>query len=99
MKPEKFKNFYTGTNKLFFPDYEFVIKLSFPRVFVRFKRAVGYYTDFDKFFKNVAEVQYLDGDRPSKVEEEGLLNDVWNYLTMEKSAHQDDYVDGDAQPE
>jgi len=99
MKPEKFKNYYTGTNKLFFPDYEFVIKLSFPRVFVRFKRTEGYYTDFDKFFKNVAEVQYLDGERSSKVEEEGLLNDVWNYLTMEKSAHQDDYVDGHAQPE
>ncbi|MBI9065237.1 MAG: hypothetical protein JEZ14_24850, partial [Marinilabiliaceae bacterium] len=95
MKPDKFKNYYTGTNNLFFPDYEFVIKLSFPRVFVRYKRTEGYYTNFNKFFKNVAEVQYLDGKRPSKVEEEDVLNDIWNYLTMEKSTQQDDYVEGD----
>ena len=38
MIPNKFKNYFLGSNKLFFPEYEFVIKLSFPRVFVRFLR-------------------------------------------------------------
>ncbi len=95
MVPHKFKNFYLGTNSLFFPDYEFVIKLSFPQVFVRYKIAKGYYSDFDKFFKNVAEVQYLDGKKPSWSEEQQILNDIWNYITMEKSVNQDDFIEGD----
>jgi transposase len=95
MKPEKFKNYYLGTNSLFFPEYEFVIKLSYPRVFVRYKRSSGYYTDLEKFFQNVAEVQYLEGKKPPKSEERQILNDIWNFITMEKSTNQDDYVEGD----
>jgi hypothetical protein len=92
MIPDKFKNYYLGTNKLFFPEYEFVIKLSFPRVFVRYKFAKGYYSDFEKFFENVAEVQYLEGEKPSKLEEQHIMNDIWNFLSMEKSDNQDDFV-------
>ncbi|MBR8535778.1 hypothetical protein KDU71_09450 [Carboxylicivirga sediminis] len=94
MIPEKFKNYYLGTNKLFFPEYEFVIKLSFPSVFIRFKRTEGYYTDFDKFFKSVAEVQYLDGIKPPKSEERQILNEVWDFLTMVKSPDKGDFLAG-----
>jgi hypothetical protein len=95
MKPDKFKNYFIGTNNLFFPEYEFVIKLSFPRVFVRYKSSQGYYSDFNKFFENVAEVQYLEGEKPPKSEEKQILNDIWNFLTMEKGANQNDYTEGD----
>ena len=95
MIPDKFKNYYLGSNKLFFREYEFVIKLSFPRVFVRFKRAQGYYTDFNKFFENVAEVQYLEGNKPGKKEEEQILNEVWDFLTMEKSPNPEGFFGGD----
>jgi transposase len=64
-------------------------------VFVRYKRTEGYYTNFDKFFENVAEVQYLEGEKPAKIEEQRILNDIWNYLTMEKSENQNDFVVGD----
>ncbi len=93
MIPEKFKNYYLGTNNLFFPDYDFVIKLSFPRVFVRFKRAEGYYANFDKFFESVADVQYLDGNKPPKVKEQLILNEIWDFLTMVKSPSQDDFLE------
>ena len=92
MIPEKFKNYYLGTNSLFFPEYEFVIKLSFPSVFVRFKRTEGYYADFNKFFRSVAEVQYLDGIKPSAVEKRQILNEVWDFLTMVKSPDKDDFL-------
>lgn len=91
MIPGAFKNYYLGSNKLFFPEYEFVIKLSFPRLFVRFLRTEGYYTDFDKFFKNVAEVQYLEGDKLSKMEEQHILSEVWDFLTMEKGPNKADF--------
>jgi hypothetical protein len=94
MVPDKFKNFYIGKNSLFFPEFEFVIKLSFPRVFVRYKVTEGYYTDFKKFFTNIAEVQYLEGKRPSDSEHNKIITDVWNYLTMEKNPQRDDYISG-----
>jgi len=97
MIPDKFKNFYMGRNNLFFPEEEFVIKLSYPRIFVRFKVTEGYYSDFDLFYTNIAEVQYLDGKRPSDEEQKHILEDVWNYITMEKGTITDDYVDGGTQ--
>ena len=81
-----------ASNSLFFPDYEFVIKLSFPSVFVRFKLTEGYYANFNKFFSSVAEVQYLEGVKPSKVEEQEILNEVWDFLTMVKSPDEGDYL-------
>ena len=96
MIPDEFKNYYLGRNSLFFPDFEFVIKLSFPRVFVRYKVSEGYYSDFDKFFTNIAEVQYLEGERPSESEHNQILTDVWNYLTMEKNPLRDDYITGNS---
>ncbi|MBS2212178.1 hypothetical protein KEM09_12240 [Carboxylicivirga mesophila] len=92
MIPEKFKNYYLGTNNLFFPKYEFVVKLSFPRVFVRFIRTEGYYANFEKFFKSVAEVQYLDGIKPPEVEEQLILSEIWDFLTMVKSPTEDDFL-------
>ena len=96
MVPDEFKNFYIGKNSLFFPGFEFVIKLSFPRVFVRYKVTEGYYSDFEKFFTNIAEVQYLEGKRPSDNEHNKIITDVWNYITMEKTPQRDDYITGDA---
>ncbi len=94
MIPDDFKNYYIGRNTLFFPEYEFVIKLSFPRVFVRYKLTEGYYSDFDKFFENIADVQYLEGTRLSEMEHNQILTDIWNYITMENNPKRDDYITG-----
>ncbi|MBN2612494.1 MAG: hypothetical protein JXB00_13130 [Bacteroidales bacterium] len=91
MIPNEFKNFYLGKNSLFFPEFEFVIKLSFPQVFIKYKITEGYYTDFDKFFKNIAEVQYLDGHKPSDTEHNKIITDVWNFITMENSPGHESY--------
>ena len=84
MIPEKFRNYFWGENKLFFPDEEFVIKLSYPRIFIRYKVADGYFANFDEFFESIAEVQYIDGERPSEEEQNRLLVDVWNYIGLEE---------------
>lgn len=97
MIPQKFRNYYLGKNSLFFPGHEFVIKLSFPRVFVRYKITEGYYTDYDKFFENIAEVQFLEGTQPTATEKKYILDDIWNYITMEKNPEHDDFVDGDSE--
>ncbi|MCF6185445.1 MAG: hypothetical protein L3J56_12655 [Bacteroidales bacterium] len=82
--PEKFKNYFWAENRIFFPDEEFIIKLSYPRVFIRYKLSDGYFADFDTFFENIAEIQYLDGKRPSEKEQKEILTDIWNYLSVEE---------------
>lgn len=94
MIPDDFKNYYIGRNSLFFPEHEFVIKLSFPRVFVRYKLQEGYYSDFDKFFENIADVQYLEGTKPTEMEQNQIKTDIWNYITMENNPKRDDYITG-----
>ena len=96
MIPDEFKNYYIGKNSLFFPEFEFVIKLSFPRVFVKYKVTKGYYSDFNKFFSNFAEIQYLEGNSPSEYEHYQIMTDIWNYITMEKNPRRDDYISGDS---
>jgi hypothetical protein len=95
MIPDDFKNYFMGRNSLFFPDFEFVIKLSYPRVFVSYKVTEGYYTDFTKFFSNIADVQYLEGKRPSETEHNQMLTNIWNYITMEHNPRRDDFITGD----
>lgn len=96
MIPVDFKNYFIGRNSLFFPDFEFVIKLSYPRVFVSYRLTEGYYSDFTKFFSGIADVQYLDGKRPSEFEHNQILTDIWNFITMESNPRRDDYIIGNA---
>ena len=97
--PEKFKNFFWVENKLFFPEEEFVIKLSYPRVFVRYNVGDSYFASFEDFYDSIAEVQYLDGEKekPSKEEQASILIDIWNYIALEERQLENDleYIDED----
>lgn len=88
--PDKFKNFFWGENKLFFPDEEFVIKLSYPRVFVRYHVGESYFASFDEFWQSIAEIQYIDGERPPEKEHMNIMTDIWNYIALEERQLEDD---------
>lgn len=90
--PEKFKNFFWGENKIFFPEEEFVIKLSYPRVFVRYTVSESF-VDYETFKHNVVEIQYLDGERPGEKEQEEIIIDIWNYIGIEERLLEDDLKD------
>lgn len=91
--PEKFRNYFWGENKLFFPDEEFVIKLDYPRVFVRFDVGDAYFASFDEFIESIAEIQYLDGERPSENENQKIMVDIWNYIALEERMLENDLAD------
>lgn len=93
--PEKFKNYFVGENKLFFPEEEFIFKMDYPRVFVRYSLEDGYFADFEEFFENIAEVQYLDGERPSDAEQKKILVDIWNFLALDEMLLENDIADID----
>jgi hypothetical protein len=46
-----YKNFYCADNLLDWPDQLAIIKLSEPRVFVRFTYDEGYFVTFEDFFR------------------------------------------------
>ena len=75
---------------MFFEDEEFVIKLSYPRVFVRYKVADGYFAEFSEFFNSIAEIQYLDGERPPLKEHKQIMEDIWNYIALEEAKLEED---------
>ena len=80
--PDKFKHYFWGENKLFFPDEEYVIKLSFPRMFVRYNVGDAYFESFEEFVTSIAEIQFLDGERPSDEEVQEHMVDIWNYVAL-----------------
>ena len=90
--PEKFKNFFWGENKIFFPEEEFVIKLCYPRVFVRYTVSKSF-VDYETFKHNVVEIQYLDEERPEEKEQEIILIDIWNYIGIEERLLESDLKD------
>lgn len=93
--PEKFKHFFWGENRLFFPEEEYVIKLSFPRMFVRYKVGDSLFVSFEEFVKNIAEIQYLDGERPDEEEMQEHMIDVWNYVALCERQLEDDMAEMD----
>lgn len=99
--PDKFKHFFWGENRLFFPEEEYVIKLSFPRMFIRYKVGDSLFVSFEEFVKNIAEIQYLDGERPDEEEMQEHMIDVWNYVALcerqleDDMAEMDDEIDDD----
>lgn len=93
--PEKFRNYFWGENKLFFPDEEFVFKMDFPRVFVRYNVGEAYFASFEEFVESIAEIQFLDGERPSNPEIEQIMTDIWNYIALEERRLEDDLANID----
>jgi len=80
---------------MFFPDEEFIFKMNYPRVFVRYSLDDGYFADFDEFFANIAEVQYIDGERPSEKEHIAIITDIWNFLALDERMLENDMADID----
>ena len=88
--PDKFKHFFWGENKLFFPDEEYVIKLSFPRMFVRYSVGDAYFASFEEFYDNIAEVQWFDGDEISEKKKQEIFIEAWNFLAIEERLLEED---------
>lgn len=88
--PERFKHFFIGENKMFFPDEEFILHLGFPRCFIRYDLAEGMTTDFDAFIARIAEVQWIDGHAVSESDKARVLRDAWNFLALDERLLEDD---------
>ena len=93
-KPEEYAAFFYAENKISHPEYEYIIHLGFPRFLVKWKASDGMFADAEAFLYKIAEVQWLDGVKPSSQEEKELLQKAYNYLAIEDRILDDeDYSD------
>ena len=86
-------HFFIGENKICFPDEEFIFKMDFPRCMIRYKLSDGYFSGYDEFFNNIAEVQWIDGEIPSQLEQSTILTNAWNFLALEEKRLESDLED------
>lgn len=88
-KIEAHKHFFLGENKQWFPDEEFIVHMAEPRCFIRFSVELAMFSDFDNFYKNIAQVQWIDGKPSLELQRETLVN-AWNFLAIEERILEDD---------
>lgn len=81
---EQFKHFYIAENQLCHPGEEFLLHMDFPRCFIRYRLADGYFADFDEFFDHVADVQWIDGEKPDEATQRRILATAWSFLAIDE---------------
>ncbi len=82
--PERYHGFYICDNLMLYPDQLAIVKLTHPRLFVRFNYGASYFIDFDDWVNNHTEMEWLDPDDKPESEEdvEYHLTDCWNFLAI-----------------
>lgn len=82
--PERYHGFYIIENIILHPGQLGIVKLTHPRVFLRFNFAKAFFADFDEWKLNHTVVQWLDpNDKPTHPEEiESVLIDCWNFFSL-----------------
>ena len=92
-KIEEHKYWWWGENHQWYDGEETLIKMSFPRCFIRYKLSEAYFASFDEFIGKIAEIQWIDGEKPSKKEQEKILIEAWNFLAIEERLLEEDMAD------
>lgn len=82
--PDRYHGFYITENLLLYPDQLAIIKLTSPRLFVRFNYGDSYFISFEDWKANHTVLEWLDpDDKPGSTEEEEvILIDCWNFLAL-----------------
>lgn len=92
---EAHKHYWWGENHQHFDGEETIIKMSYPRVFIRYKLSDAYFADFDEFYNSIAEVQWFDGDEVSEKKKMEIFIEAWNFLAIEERLLEEDLEDID----
>lgn len=90
-KPEHQKQHFIGfgiyEDLLNFPTQLAIVKLTHPRLFVRFNYADSYFSSFEEWVEEQTDLQWLDpNDKPTTADEvESVLIDCWNFLALHEA--------------
>jgi len=82
--PDRYHGFYFAENLLLYPEQAAIVKLTHPRLFVRFNYGESLFINYEDWKNNHTDLQWLDADdKPDSEEDvEYHLTDCWNFLAM-----------------
>ena len=63
-------------------------------VCIKFDYGDGMFASYEDFFENIADVQFVHGDRPGEDEVERILTEAWNFLGIEERILEGDLDEG-----
>lgn len=90
---ERYHGFYISENLLLYPEQLAIIKLTYPRLFVRFNYGESLFIDYEDWKNNITTLEWLDlNDKPDNEEETDYhLTDCWNFLALHEKK-EDEYL-------
>lgn len=89
---EAYKDFWWGANAQHFPEEECIIKLSEPRVLIRYFSQEDTYEDEQSFIDDIVEIRWLD-TIPDEAIRNGIIKDAWQFLQIEEQLMIDELTD------
>jgi len=87
---ETHKHWWLGENRQHYTGREVLIKLSYPRVAIFYDVGDSYFVSYDQWISTIAEIQWIDGEKPSSKEQEKILTEGWNFLAIEERILEED---------
>ncbi len=89
--PKQYLHFVWGENNISQDKQQtYIIKLNHPTVSIRFDYSKGMFANYEDFYNNIADVQFLTGERPDKDEVDKILTDAWNFMSLEEQRLDED---------
>ncbi len=81
---EHFYHWVWGNNFIRGDEPSYLINLELG-LSIRFDYKEGFFASYEDFIENIADIQFMLGDRPDDEDElERILTDAWNYLGIEE---------------
>lgn len=81
---DRYHHFYIAENALCHPGIEFLLHMDFPRCFIRYRASAALFANYDTFVADIADVQWMDGERPDEATQARILTDAWNFLVLDE---------------
>tara|TARA_R110002126_G_scaffold289552_1_gene444687 strand:- start:219 stop:512 length:294 start_codon:yes stop_codon:yes gene_type:complete len=89
---KQFFHWVWGENKIREDEPTYLINLELA-VSIRFDYSKGMFSSYEEFFNKIADVQFLNGNRPNKDEVTFILTEAWNYMVIEERILDNDLED------
>ena len=89
---EKYFHWVWGENKIREDEPTYLINLEI-LVSIRFDYSEGMFASYDDFYNKIADIQFLNGQRPNDNRLNEILTEAWNYMAIEERILDNDLED------
>lgn len=91
---EAYKDFWWGANAQHFPEEECIIKVSKPKVLIRYLSQDDVYEEEQDFYDDIVEIRWLD-ETPDETTRNAILKGAWTFLKIEEEMMLDEIGEED----